>query len=182
MMDYIITQHARERWIERGGGSTDLATELIAGVRYGAQKGSDFSLLLPNDLVAIIRDGNVVVTIITKDHCIANMQMNGRRMGIEIVDNGPQVPDAKSLHKTLASLAADHATGNATEKNRMSELKALGIDLCGVDAIAYRMAYRAACLVKTILADSADKKAAKEMRKGQKDIDRRLEKIFEGTT
>lgn len=80
---FEISDHARERLIERGGPDLDLEMELAGAVPYGAQFGKSFLLLLPCGMIAAGENserGKVIATVLTQDQAAANMQMKGLAM------------------------------------------------------------------------------------------------------
>jgi hypothetical protein len=74
MKNIAVTKHARERWDERFPGR-DLDSELNASLPFGAQKG-DSTVLLNGDAAFVVAKG-ALVTCLTKDMAIANMQTAG---------------------------------------------------------------------------------------------------------
>jgi hypothetical protein len=87
---FIITDHALERFEERSDDipinpsrnelSATLLRELEESVPFGVQHRNGELRLLPSGLVAATnKDGprRIVLTILTKEHAVANMQANG---------------------------------------------------------------------------------------------------------
>lgn len=81
-----ISEHARRRWDERFPGR-DIEEELPKATPFGAQRG-DATVLLNEDAAFVVRKGSVV-TCLTKEMAIANMQMTGVRFGL-FIDNDCQ--------------------------------------------------------------------------------------------
>jgi hypothetical protein len=71
-----ISQHARQRWAERFSGR-NLESELARAVPFGAQRGNS-TVLLHEDAAFVVQGGNVV-TCLTKEMAITNMQISGVR-------------------------------------------------------------------------------------------------------
>lgn len=68
-----ITPHARERFVERFA-TADIASELANAIPFGAQLGDRDQLMLsPCGAVFAVRDQRVV-TVLTKQQALANMQ------------------------------------------------------------------------------------------------------------
>lgn len=139
---YVITEHAAQRWAERGDGS-DLMQELSNGARVGVQRGSDYFLMLPGESVAVIAKGNCVKTILTKDQAIANMQLSvaGRRG-----DFGPLSSVTDRRAASLGALAARHVMAGMSKAKRNEELRGM----CAVGSrehACYLAAFRAASMV-----------------------------------
>lgn len=81
----IVTDHALERWGERGEG--ELAERLKTALPFGGQLGDLHLLLLSGDMVFATRDKAdccVVTTCLTKQQAIANMQVYGIRGDFQV--------------------------------------------------------------------------------------------------
>ncbi len=76
---YIITIHAQERLYERYGDDADIEEIIKTSVPFGAQKGTENSLLLSKDnklVLATVKDGRYIVvkTVLTIKQAISNME------------------------------------------------------------------------------------------------------------
>jgi len=90
---FVITDHALERFAERQGGLNTVAVarcrhvlcaELEQAVLFGAQMGDEELYLLPcGDVAAVVRRHGVriVKTVLAYEHAIANMQAVGVTFG-----------------------------------------------------------------------------------------------------
>lgn len=74
MKNIAVTKHARERWDERFPGR-DLDSEFSASLPFGAQRGTS-TVFLNGDAAFVVAKG-ALVTCLTKDMAIANMQTTG---------------------------------------------------------------------------------------------------------
>nr|DAK61538.1 MAG TPA: hypothetical protein [Caudoviricetes sp.] len=81
-----ISGHAKERWKERFGG--DMLASLRRAIPFGAQRGTA-RYLKDGDAVFVIKDNNIVASVITHHQAIANMQQQGIQMRLsETVQHG----------------------------------------------------------------------------------------------
>lgn len=105
-----ISQHARQRWAERFEGR-DLESELALAIPFGAQRGNS-TVLLHEDAAFVVQGGNVV-TCLTKEMAITNMQISGVRFN-SFVESDCEVkpsvnssrPDPVTVGKMVQQIAA----------------------------------------------------------------------------
>lgn len=137
-----VHSHAVERWKERFP-NRNLDQELATAIPYGAQRGRA-QLLKNNDAVFVV-EKNLVVTCLTLEQAIANMQMKGvqfsespteaKPVQPQEVTEAPKKPESKrdklnirSLKESIDSKTAgllNHAICNGTDEElrELSKIK-----------------------------------------------------------
>ncbi len=137
-----VHSHALERWKERFP-NRNIDQELATAIPYGAQRGNA-QLLKNNDAVFVV-EKNLVVTCLTLEQAIANMQMKGvqfsespteaKPVQPQEVTEAPKKPEIKldklnirSLKESIDSKTAgllNHAICNGTDEElrELSKIK-----------------------------------------------------------
>jgi len=151
-----VSSHAVERWKERFP-NRNLDQELGKAIPYGAQRGKA-QFLKNNDAVFVV-ERNLVVTCLTLEQAIANMQMSGVQFSESPTEakpvqqqeatEAPKKPDSKrdklnirSLKRSIDSTTAgliSHAICNGTDE----ELKELATIKGATGIFEYVLKWRA---------------------------------------
>lgn len=76
----VISDHARQRWEERGIKNETMESALKRSYPFGAQKGTAIYLLADEVVFVVEKDrrgqqSRVVTTVLAKDHAVATMEM-----------------------------------------------------------------------------------------------------------
>lgn len=118
----VFGDHALARWRERFA-AFDIHKEYDASIPYGCQIGTGILLLSPCDAVFAIKEGNFVVTVLTKEQAVVNVQAFIRTN---------QVLKTTTPDQRLIEMAYAHARspfdGHDFKKQCLQELRAKGFD------------------------------------------------------
>ena len=90
-MGVFFTPHACERWHERFG-SDSIKESFERAVPFGAQCGGD-TYMLDGDRVFVVSGDGAVVTVLTKEMAIANMQQAGIHVDTSAFARTPVKPE-----------------------------------------------------------------------------------------
>lgn len=72
-----VSQHAMDRWDERGSQANTLDDSVKAAVPFGAQRGTGDTLLIHDEIVFAVRRAgrkHVMTTVLSKDFAVANIE------------------------------------------------------------------------------------------------------------
>lgn len=94
-----VSDHARERWTERSEG--DLGASLKVATPFGMQKGEGNVMLASGDIVFVV-SSRTVVTCLTKEHALVNIQRLGVRVAVPLRPEAP--PDPEVVASRLSAL------------------------------------------------------------------------------
>lgn len=161
----LVTTHAQIRWEERGMvGKID--QWLQPALPYGGQYGRRMMMLAFEDAVFVtVRDGKkrVVLTVLTKEQAITNMQHNGAKFVAEVKPIEPEQKCSKTITRQQHEIAVDHALAEMVipKEKRLKELCAHG---WSEDDERYKFAYMAVEMAKNRIRDYYREQASAWMR------------------
>lgn len=101
-----VRKHARDRWNERGEG--DLLASLKIAVPFGMQKGESNILLAAGDMVFPVEYRGamrVVVTCLTKEQALINIQNLGVRIAVPLRPEAPPDPEVVAQRQSAMEAA-----------------------------------------------------------------------------